>query len=101
MQFLINHIIIMNSLVVSVDSSNAVGVAGSFKNQRVLEPGSIGEYDPTALTRSKVLGKRVAEMAKIVKAGVQALRKDLPEEYANYVLDRQEYTQCADALNEK
>jgi len=86
MQFLVDHLLLMNNIVVSPDSINAIGVAGTFQGERVRKAGVIGEYDPTALSRSRVLGKRVAEITKIVKAGVKTLKNELPEEYTKYVL---------------
>ncbi len=86
MQFLVNHLLIMNTIVVSPDLSSAVGVPGTFQNKPIREPGVIGEYDPAAVAQSRVLGKRVAEITKIVKAGVETLKNELPEEYTKYVL---------------
>ena len=90
MQFLVDHLLMMHNIVVSPDGINTIGVAGSFHDKPVREAGVIGEYDPEALRRSKVLGKRVAEITKIVKAGVETLKNELPEEYLRNVLQRQE-----------
>lgn len=89
MQFLVNHLLLMSNIVVSPELSDAIGVAGTFQGERIREPGVIGEYDPEAVTQSRVLGKRVAEITKIVKAGVEALKNELPEEYTKHVLQRQ------------
>ena len=40
----------------------------------------ISEYDPAAVRQSRLLGKRVAEITKIVKAGVKTLKNELPQE---------------------
>jgi len=90
-QFLVDHLIIMNNLVVSPDGLNAVGVAGSFQDKPAREPGIIGEYDPEALGHCRKLGKRVAEITKIIRAGVEALRDELPEEYAKNILQKGEF----------
>jgi len=88
LQFLASHLIIMNNIVVSPDGINAIGVAGSVP---VREPGAIVEHDPQALKRSSVLGRRVAEMAKVIKAGVETIKNELPEEYIRHVIQRQEF----------
>ena len=90
MQFLVGHLLLMNNVVVSPNKFRSVGVPGSFQDNLVRTAGAIGEYDPTALNESKILGKRVAEVAKIIKAGVETLKKDLPEEYDKYVLHRED-----------
>lgn len=88
MQFLVNHLLLMNNIVISPESSDAIGVAGTFQNKKIREPGAISEYDPEAVTQSRTLGKRVAEITKIVKAGVETLKDALPEEYTKHVLQR-------------
>jgi len=88
MQFLVDHLLIMNNIVVSPDLSGAIGVPGTFQNKPIREAGVIGKYDPTAVAQSRVLGKRVAEITKIIKAGVEALKNELPEEYTKHVLHR-------------
>jgi len=94
MQFLVNHLLLMNNIVVPPDGLNALGVAGSFQDEPVRDPGVIGEYDPTALRKSRILGKRVAEITKIVRAGVKTLKNELPEEYLRNVIQRQEFYGC-------
>ncbi len=85
---MVDHLIIMNNIVVSPDGINAIGVAGSVP---VREPGAIAEHDVQALKRSRVLGRRVAEIAKVIKTGVEALKSELPEEYLRHVIQRQEF----------
>jgi len=87
-QFLVGHLMIMNNIVVPPDGINALGVSGSFREAPTREPGVIGEYDPEALSRSRILGRRVAEITRIVKAGVETLKNDLPEEYTRNVIER-------------
>jgi multimeric flavodoxin WrbA len=95
LQFMVAHLIIMNNLVVSPDGLNALGVAGSLQDKPDRTPGVIGQYDPDSLERSQMLGKRVAEIAKIIKAGATALQHELPKEYAQNVLQRQEFALAA------
>ena len=89
MQFLVNHLLIMNNVVVSADGPQIeIGVGGTFQDKPRHEAGIIGEHDPEALAASRLLGKRVAEITKIVKAGVEKLQDELPTEYKKYVLDK-------------
>ena len=77
-QFLINHLLIMNCIPVSGDTPESyLGVPGKSPNW---EKGSIIE-DKIALKTARNLGKRVAEVALIVKAGLKQVKEILPEEY--------------------
>ena len=91
MQFLVNHLILMNNIVVSPGGLNAVGVAASLQGGPIGTPGVIGEYDPEALRKSRELGKRVAEITQIMRAGVEVLKETLPDEYARCVLQKEEF----------
>jgi multimeric flavodoxin WrbA len=86
LQFLVSHLIIMNNLVIPPDGINALGVAGSFQDHPTREPGVIAEHDPESVKRSRILGRRVAEVATILHAGVTALKDRLPPEYDRNVL---------------
>lgn len=89
MQFLVNHLLTMNNVVVSADAPQIqIGVGGTFQDKPGWEAGIIGERDPEALIASRLLGKRVAEITKIVKAGVEKLQDELPSEYKQYVLEK-------------
>lgn len=78
LQFFIEHFIMMNCLVVKADMPTSyLGVAGY---ARTWEPGSIRE-DKVALKSAKILGQRVAQTVRIVKAGLDSLKTELPEEY--------------------
>jgi len=89
MQFLVNHLLLSNNIVVSADAPQiGIGVGGTFQDKPAWEAGIIGEYDPEALEASKLLGKRVGEITKIVKAGVRALQNELPEDYRKNVLEK-------------
>lgn len=89
MQFLVNHLLTMNNIVVSADAPQiGIGVGGTFQNKPVWEAGTIGEHDPEALIESRLLGKRVAEITKIVKAGVITLQNELPDDYKNNVIEK-------------
>jgi multimeric flavodoxin WrbA len=89
MQFLVNHLLLLNNIVVSADAPQiAIGVGGTFQDKPGWEAGIIGERDPEALEASKLLGKRVGEITKIVKAGVRALQNELPDDYKKNVLGK-------------
>ena len=79
----------MNNIVVSADAPLIeIGVGGTFYDKPGWEAGIIGERDPSALAASRLLGKRVAEITKIVRAGVAKLQDQLPMEYKKYVLGK-------------
>ena len=89
MQFLVNHLLLLNNIVVSADAPQiGIGVGGTFQDKPGYETGIIGERDPEALEASKLLGKRVGEITKIVKAGVRALQNELPDDYQKNVLEK-------------
>ena len=77
-QFLINHLLIMNCIPVSGDTPGSyLGAPGESPRW---EKGSIIE-DKIALKTARNLGQRVAEVALIVKAGMNQVREILPKEY--------------------
>jgi len=95
-QFLVNHLLLMNNLVVPPENVTIPGVPGSFRNNKEYRPGTISEYDPDSLKNARDLGRRVAEVTRIVKAGVEGLKDDLPSEYSDFVLTKDG---CAKILN--
>jgi len=75
-QQIIDHFLLMNCLPVTGDMPESyLGVGGFAPNTEYLRE------DRVARETAYSLGRRVAEMAKIVKAGVQALSAELPAEY--------------------
>lgn len=75
-QQIIDHFLLMNCLPVTGDMPESYLGVGSF--------GASTEelaQDQVAKVSAYSLGKRVAETAKIVKCGLQALEKELPAEY--------------------
>ena len=79
LQFMINSFILENCLVVSGDSPQSkIGVPASTGADSTR--GSIRKNE-NALLLSRSLGRRVAEMAGIVKAGMKELAPDLGPEY--------------------
>ena len=95
-QFLVNHLLLLNCLVVPPEALTVPGVPGSFRNNRVLEGGGIGEWDPGSLEHAQALGKRVAEVTTIMGAGVERLKDKLPREYLDYVLNKTGYQRIVD-----
>ncbi len=77
-QFLIDHLIIMNCIPISGDTPESfLGAPGKSPNW---EKGSIVE-DKIALETARNLGKRMAEVSLIFKAGLEKIGKILPKEY--------------------
>ena len=91
LSFLINSSLLMNGVIVSGDtlSGDYIGTAAY---TGLPSPDGIIEKEPAkskktvlndkrALSCAAELGKRVAQMTKIVKTGMLALEKELPHEY--------------------
>lgn len=95
-QYLVNHLLLMNCIVVPAEYLTVPGVVGTFRDHRALQPGLIGDYHPEALENSRILGKRVAEITKIVKMGVDKLQDELPEEYKSFVLTKDGFHKVID-----
>ena len=75
-QQLIDHFLLMNCLPVTGDMPESyLGVGGFAPDTEYLR------QDRVARETAYSLGRRVAEMAKVVKAGLAALEGELPEEY--------------------
>ncbi|CCQ95108.1 conserved hypothetical protein [[Clostridium] ultunense Esp] len=87
-QYLVSHLVLMNCLVVPPENVTVPGVAGTFRDNSAFEPGLIEEYHPKVIENAKIMGKRVAEVLKIVKTGVENLKDELPKEYLDYVLTK-------------
>lgn len=83
--FMINSSLVMNGVVVSGDTmlGNYIGAAantGEVTLER-LQSKEVVLEDEEGLKCAENLGKRVAEMTKIVKAGLLAMKDELPAEY--------------------
>lgn len=87
-QYLVSHLLLMNNIVVPPERLTVPGVPGSFRNNREYRPGVIADYDPDSLVNARALGRRVAEITKIIHAGVTSLQGELPAEYSQYVLTK-------------
>lgn len=82
-QYIINAFIALKCIITPADFPDSyIGVGGcTFGNSK---PGSIVQ-DCEAIKLSRVLGVRVAEMAKIIKSGLLKLKNELPDEYFSYI----------------
>ena len=83
--FMIQSSLVMNGVVVSGDTvmGNYIGAAantGEISMERMRSKDGVLE-DKEGLTCAGNLGKRVAEMTRIVKAGLAAIKDELPAEY--------------------
>lgn len=89
--FLIHHFLIMNSVVVSGNTlaGNYIGAPG-FSGTPPPQPLPRGQHmkskeavleEERNITVAMELGKRVAEMTKIVRLGMATLKEQLPDEY--------------------
>jgi multimeric flavodoxin WrbA len=83
--FMIQSSLVMNGVVVSGDTmlGNYIGAAantGEINLDRLRSKDVVLE-DKEGLTCAENLGKRVAEMTKIIKAGLRAIKDELPSEY--------------------
>jgi len=92
-QYLVNHLLLMNCLVVPAEFLTVPGVVGSLKGNKEYLPGKIAEYDPAAMKNARIMGRRVAEFTKIVKGGVEMFQNELPPEYKAYVLTKEGFKQ--------
>ena len=89
MTFLVNSSLLMNGVVVSGDTLlgnyiGATGYVGAAKELSLLERCKSKDAvlrDEEGIACVVNLGKRVAEMTKIVRGGMLALEKELPSEY--------------------
>lgn len=83
--FMIQSSLVMNSVVVSGDTilGNYIGAAanaGGATLERMRSKDAVLE-DKEGLMCAENLGKRVAEMTRIVKAGLEVMKDELPSEY--------------------
>lgn len=79
MQSIINSFLLMNCLPVAGDIPHSyIGVGGSTYGDT--KAGLIASNE-SAILSARNIGKRVAELAKIINAGKASLRDELPEEY--------------------
>lgn len=77
--FIINHLLLMRCVPVSPDLYLSESPGASAHAPDPFKPSMTRNKE--ALAVSYNLGKRVGEMAKILKMGLSALRNDLPSEY--------------------
>ncbi|HHY95292.1 MAG TPA: flavodoxin family protein [Firmicutes bacterium] len=86
MSFLVNSSLLMNGVVVSGDTimGNYIGASGytGGASAEQMTSKDVVLQDEEGLRCVTNLGKRVAEMTRIVKAGMLALRDELPPEYS-------------------
>ena len=101
LQFLVSHLLLMNNLVVAPGMGDAIGAIGSFNNQAIRQVGVVAEYDAEALPQSRALGRRVAELTRIIRTGAEALKNELPDEYSKYLLQRQAISYYARATQKR
>lgn len=79
MLYMILHLLTMNCIPVPGDTPNSyIGAGGMVANRR---KGGIAE-DEVGMSAARSVGKRVAEVAKILKVGMKALEGQLPSEYS-------------------
>jgi len=91
LDFLVNHFLLMNNVAVSgaTLAGNYIGAPG-FSGTPPTKPLPKGHWmkskdaalsDERNIASAMELGKRVAEMTKIVRVGMVTLKSELPEEY--------------------
>lgn len=78
LQYLISHLVMMNCLPVSGDTPACYLGAPGYSPS--VERGGIAG-DPQSLQAARNLGVRLAETARVVKAGLACLAGELPQEY--------------------
>lgn len=76
--YLINQAVCMNCLVVSGDTGSYIGAPAWTVQERARDAVL---KDEEGIACALNVGKRVAEMTKIVKVGISALKKELPDDY--------------------
>lgn len=76
--YLMSQAVVMNCLVVSGDTGSYIGTSAWTMQERARDAVL---RDERAIACAVNVGKRVAEMTKIVKAGISVLRKELPSDY--------------------
>jgi multimeric flavodoxin WrbA len=91
LSFLLNSSLLMNGIVVAGNTMQGdyIGTAGflaasvpkEMSRKEMLAEKDMVLNDEVAVTSAMNLGKRVAEVARIVKAGISILGKELPGEY--------------------
>lgn len=86
---LIHSCLLMNGVVVSGDNITGCYIGGAAFTGQGPDPLGKNNEDPEGMVSIENVGKRVAEMTRIVKAGMSALEKELPDEYF-YSWDRPE-----------
>lgn len=84
LSFLTGSSLMLNSVVVSGDTLLGCYMGAAAHSGQGMEPFAKDNIlnDAEGLLCAENLGKRIAEMAKIVKAGMSALKQELPHEYS-------------------
>jgi multimeric flavodoxin WrbA len=84
LSLLINSCLIMNGIVVSGDTIRDSYIGAAAFTGQAPDPLAKDNVvkDEKGLACAESVGKRVAEMARIVKAGMKILKNELPEEYS-------------------
>jgi multimeric flavodoxin WrbA len=96
-QFFIEHFLLMNCIPLTGDMPKSyLGVAGyapTWERDSILK-------DPIGLEAAKNLGRRVAETARIIKAGTAVLDKELPDIYSyKKIFDKRKEESSSSSLN--
>jgi multimeric flavodoxin WrbA len=78
---LIHSCLLMNGIVVPGDNMTGCYIGAAAWTGQGPDPLGKDNIDPEGMVSAQNVGKRVAEMTRIVKAGMTAIAKDLPEEY--------------------
>jgi multimeric flavodoxin WrbA len=84
LSFLLNSCLLMNGIVVSGDTIRDSYIGAAAYTGYGPDPFSGDNIykDEKALECAKSVGKRVAEITRIVKAGKESLKNELPEDYS-------------------
>jgi multimeric flavodoxin WrbA len=78
---LIHSCLLMNGVVISGDNITGCYIGASAWTGQGPDPLGKDNEDPEGMLCAENVGRRVAEMTRIVKAGIDLLKKELPDEY--------------------
>ena len=97
LQFFIEHFLLMNCIPLTGDMPKSyLGVAGyapTWERDSILK-------DPIGLENARNLGRRVAETARIIRAGRDALEREIPDIYFyEKIFDRRRKESVSSSLN--
>jgi multimeric flavodoxin WrbA len=79
---LIHSCLLMNGVVVSGDNITGCYIGAASWTGQGPDPLGKDNDDPEGMLSTENVGRRVAEMTRIVKTGITALAKELPDEYS-------------------